>query len=286
MICGKIYVSVSSTKANCESGCSSLSKATSQREQTCLQIFQQVQACTTTIMCLLLLHKVCSQKGWRVLSLWANTKLALANAGFKVPIQLWVSSRAATGSPGSTARLWHCRSSPGCFWAESLILLWFSRNAFHLTGNESCYKPVCVHTLCVLCWADGAAPNQADSLEPLPHLSLGLERTKSANPYTDGEQGEEDALQSVFPPSGCLGVLIVSFLCPGASRWPTQTTCPRSLWCLYLWTRLSLSSCAPCTAWWTTPHPTCSRRSSWWMTTVTTVSFCHSASEQSAPCDM
>lgn len=87
------------------------------------------------------------------------------------------------------------------------MFLWFSRGAFNLPGNGSCYKSVCMHTPCVLYWADGEvpAPDQADSFKPLPHPSLGLEMTKSATPYTDGEQGEEDALQSVLPRSGCLG---------------------------------------------------------------------------------
>lgn len=55
----------------------------SRREQNCLQMFQQVQACTTTITCLLLLHKLHSQKGGKVLSGWANTKFARENVGFK-----------------------------------------------------------------------------------------------------------------------------------------------------------------------------------------------------------
>lgn len=115
------------------------------------------------------------------------------------------------------------------------IFLWFSRDAFNLPENEGHCKSVCMQMHFGFHWVDGkfAALSCVASFELLPHLCLGLERTKPASPYML-ESNEGRTLFSVFYLPVVTRGLILSFLSPGANRWPTQMTCRRSLWSSYL----------------------------------------------------
>lgn len=151
MVCGKIYVLVSSTKANCESGGSSLARWHLRGSRPVCRYFSKCRPVWQPSR-LLLLHKLHSQKGWQVLSGWANPNFARVNVGFKS-----MRCSSADGSPGSTARVCHCRPSPGWFWAESLMFLWFSRDAFNLQGMKLLQIRVHAHPLCfILGWWRGS----------------------------------------------------------------------------------------------------------------------------------
>lgn len=136
-----------------------------------------------------------NQKGWQALFVWANAKFAWVGPGFKSMRSNYELTADLLMVPlGAQAGCCCCspEPSPGCFWAKSLIFLWFSRDAFNLPENESCHKFVCMQIHFGFYCVDGkfVAPGCVACFELLPHLSLGLERTKSAR-YA-GEQWGED----------------------------------------------------------------------------------------------
>ena len=214
MVYGNIYTSVSKHKRKLWiSGCSCLPRWHLRWSRSVLQIFQQVHACTTNVMHLLLLHKLQNQRGWQVLFVWANAKCAWVCSGFKSMRSnyelradlLMVLLGAQTGY--SIVGLLQV-----VFEQSQLIFLWFSRDAFNLPENESHYKSVCVQIHFGFHWVDGkfAPPSCVASFELLPHLCLGLERTKPASPYML-ESNEERTLFSVFYLPVAAWVLILSF---------------------------------------------------------------------------
>lgn len=198
-----------------------------------LQIFQRAHACTTNVVHLLLLHKLQNRKGWQVLFVWANAKFTWLGPGFK-------SMRSNYGLTGDLLMV-PLGAQTGCI-LVGLLRVVFEQSRWCCFGFQEMlltFQRLRVATsLCAYRYTLVFTELMESLLLPPMLLLLsfchvfGVRKRKTSKSLYAG--GICWTLFSVFYLPVAAWLLILAFFVPGANRWPTQMTCPRSLWSLYL----------------------------------------------------